>query len=159
MNFISDLNDDISEVLDYLIEHNYTDPVKISACGTSRGGFIALHYAASDPRVKSVAAFAPVTDLSALREFNGVEQKPSVKALALKNQAKNLADRLVWLTIGDRDKRVGTDSAITFAQTVWKASKSNKQPGLQLHIQPEPKGHTTPAGAPEQAARWILYNN
>ena len=147
-------------MLDYLIDQGYTDSEKISACGTSRGGFIALHYAASDQRTKSVAAFAPVTDLAVLDEFKGTEQKPAVRAQALTKQAQNLAGTAVWLAIGDRDKRVGTDSAITFARSVWHATKNNdNQAGLQLHILSEPQGHTTPAGAPKQAAEWILENN
>ena len=40
--------------------------------GTSRGGFAALHLAAADSRVGSAAALAPVTDLAALREFQGL---------------------------------------------------------------------------------------
>lgn len=159
-NFIANLNTEISQVLNYLIEQGYTDSEKISACGTSRGGFIALHYAASDQRIKSVAAFAPVTDLAVLNEFKGTEQEPAVCNLALTKQAQNLAGRAVWLAIGDRDKRVGTDSAIAFARSVWHATKNNgNQAGLQLHILSEPQGHTTPAGAPKQAAEWILKNN
>ena len=36
------------EVLDYLVEQGYTDPKQVAACGTSRGGFCALHFAAND---------------------------------------------------------------------------------------------------------------
>ena len=80
-----------SAVLDYLIQEGYTDPHQVAACGTSRGGFIALHFAAAEPRVKSVAAFAPVTDLLALSEFAGMgdrDDNPAfrkVKSLALVN--------------------------------------------------------------------------
>src|SRR5207237_9901005 len=62
-----------SAVLDHLIKEGYTDPRRVAACGTSRGGFIALHFAAAEPRVRCVAAFAPVTNLLALREFAGME--------------------------------------------------------------------------------------
>ena len=105
--------------MDYLITNGYTDPAKTNVCGTSRGGFAALHFAASDARVKCVAAFAPVTDLAVLSEFDGVGQKLSVRALALTEQTKNLAGRNIWLVIGDRDKRVGTDSAIDFASNAF----------------------------------------
>ena len=37
------------EVISYLVDQGYSDPDKIAACGTSRGGFIALHVAAADP--------------------------------------------------------------------------------------------------------------
>jgi len=72
-----------SSVLRYLIDHGYTDPQRVAVCGTSRGGFIALHFAAVEPRVRAVAAFAPVTDLTALTEFAGMESHARTRALAL----------------------------------------------------------------------------
>jgi len=156
-HFIAEFNKQVSDVLDHLIANGFTDPGKVTACGTSRGGFAALHFAASDARISGVAAFSPVTDLAVLTEFDGAGHKPGVRGLALTGQAKNLADRNIWLVIGDRDKRVGTDAAIEFASRVWQVSKDRDLPaGLELHIMPEPLGHTTPAGASDQAAEWIL---
>ena len=158
--FISELNSKIFAVLDYLITNGYTDPERVAVCGTSRGGFAALHFAASDARVKCAVAFAPVTDLAVLSEFAGAGQNPAVQALALTEQAENLAGRPIWMVIGDRDKRVGTDAAITYANSVWQTSqKKNMKAGLELHVMPEPRGHTTPAGASELAAAWIMNNN
>jgi dienelactone hydrolase len=82
-NVIDDSNQRLRSVLDHLIETGLTDAQRVAACGTSRGGFAALHFAAADPRVKCVAAFAPVTDLSVLHEFRGAEQNPLVARLAL----------------------------------------------------------------------------
>ena len=159
-DFIDDLNSRTSQVLDYLIEQGYTDPQRVAACGRSSGGFSATHYTASDPRVKCVAILAPVTDLAILQEFHGIEQHPLVRALALSEQAENLADRAIWIAIGDRDKRVGTDSAIDFARKAWQASMDkNLNAGLELHVLPEPRGHTTPDGTREKAAAWILNHN
>ena len=70
-NIIDDLVLRASTVLDVLIGKDVADPKRIAVCGTSRGGFSALHFAAADERVGSVAAFAPVTDLLALSEFRG----------------------------------------------------------------------------------------
>jgi len=106
--------------------------------------------------VKCVAAFAPVTDLGALTEFRGAEQNPLVARLALDHRAADLAGRAIWLIIGDRDQRVGTDNAIRFARGVNAASLKNRGDAhVDLHVVPEPKGHTTPADAPTQAAEWI----
>lgn len=146
----------LSQVLDELIARGLTDPRRIAAVGTSRGGFIALHFAAADLRVKAVAAFAPVTDLAALTEFRGAEDDPLVRSLALGLQVKALAGRAVWLTIGDRDTRVGTDLAIQFARRLTTASLENQQPALvDLHVVAEPRGHSLPAGSAEDAARWL----
>ena len=158
--FIDDLNVRARQVLDFLIAQGYTNPERVAAYGGSSAGFTAIHYAASDPRVKCTAILAPVTDLAVLQEFDGVQQHPIVRALALSEQAENLADRAIFIAIGDRDDRVGTDSAIDFAQKVWRASRhKNLDSDLELHVLPEPRGHTEPAGSGRKAAAWILEHN
>jgi dienelactone hydrolase len=143
-------------VQDYLVEIGFTEPKRVAACGTSRGGFAALHFAASEPRVKCVAAFAPVVDLGALSEFRGAENQPLVRRLDLMSRADALAGRALWLIVDDRDERIGTDHVITFARRVTSSSLAKHRPALvELHVESEPKGHTTPAGAPERAAEWI----
>jgi dienelactone hydrolase len=150
-DFVTAFDQRLSSVLDFLIDNGYTDPQRIAACGTSRGGFLAIHFAASDSRVGCVAGFAPVTDLAMLREFKGVEENALTKQLSLVNQVERLAGRPVWIGIGDQDQRVSTDSAIRLARRLT-AAKSK----VQLHGFPEPRGHTTPNGAPEMVASWIL---
>lgn len=146
----------LSQVLDELIARGLTDPRRIAAIGTSRGGFIALHFAAADLRVQAVAAFAPVTDLAALTEFKGAENAPLVRSLALGLQVKALAGRAVWLAIGDRDTRVGTDLTIQFARQLTAASLASQQPALvELHVLAEPRGHSLPIGTAENSAAWL----
>ena len=115
-------------VLDHLIEVGLTDPGRVAAIGTSRGGFSALHFAAADPRVKCVAAFAPAIDLGALREFRGAEQAPMTRRLDLQSLAGDLAGRALWLVIGDRDERIGTDHVIHFARRVTAESLRKGRP-------------------------------
>lgn len=153
---IDELNQRLGQVLSDLIARGYTDPHRVAACGVSRGGFVALHFAAREPQIRCVAAFCPVTDLARLTEFKGAEQLPAVRSLALRTVASRLADRPVWIVIGDRDERVDTDAAIFFARSVSTESTRQKLPGrLELHVLPEPRGHTTPSGAFELAAAWI----
>jgi len=67
-----------------------------------------------------------------------------------------LAEQAVWLVIGDQDERVGTDHIIALARRVTAASIKERLPSrIELHVMPEPRGHTTPSGAAEQAAAWI----
>lgn len=156
-DFVAASNARLRAVLDCLIAEGRTDPARVAACGTSRGGFLALQFAAAEPRVRCVAAFAPVTDLAALREFKGAESNPLVQRLSVVRQADALAARPVWVVIGDRDTRVGTDDAIAFVRAVTAAALGRGlEPHAELHVLPEPKGHTTPAGAPAAAAAWIL---
>lgn len=156
-NFVAETNRRLSEVLDYLIAEGRTDPNKVAVCGTSRGGFLALHFTASEARVKCVAAYAPVTDLIVLREFHGAEDDALVASLSVAKQASKLASRALWITIGDRDDRVGTDSAIALARGVTASALAQGLPGeVEFHVIAEPKGHTLPAGAAERAAEWIF---
>jgi dienelactone hydrolase len=155
-NLVAETNRRLSEVLDFLIATGRTDPSKVAACGTSRGGFLAMQFTAAEPRVKCVAAFAPVTDLLALREFDGAGNNALVTSLSVINQAEKLADRPVWIIMGDRDERVGTDQAVALARAITaSALTQGLNPAVELHVLPEPKGHTTPHGAPAQAATWI----
>lgn len=150
-DFVDGFNNRLAGVLEFLIEQGYSDPKQIAACGTSRGGFLALHFAASDPRVGCVAAFAPVTDLAMLSEFQGIESRELTQQLSLENHAASFEKRPVWIVIGDQDQRVSTDSAIHLARQITAANGV-----VELHVISEPRGHTTPNGSPEMAAKWML---
>ena len=107
--------------------------------------------------MKCVAGFAPVTDLSVLREFKSTSECQLVKELNLINRAKDLADRKVWIVIGDQDKRVGTDHAVRLAREISRESRKLKLPSrVTLHVLPEPRGHTIPDEADRMAADWIF---
>jgi dienelactone hydrolase len=147
---------DSSAVLDYLIKEGYTNPQKVAVCGTSRGGFLALHWAAAEPRVKAAVAFAPVANLLALSEFNGMEKHGETKALALDKTAEKLAGRAIWVCIGNNDQRVSTDNLIAFTRKVVAASVAQKKPALvELHVMTS-EGHTIHPTAHEEAAVWVL---
>src|SRR5438105_4889148 len=60
----------VTAVLDFLIADGTTDPSKVGVCGNSRGGFMALQFAAVDSRVKWAVAFSPVTDVLSIDEVN-----------------------------------------------------------------------------------------
>jgi dienelactone hydrolase len=155
-DFVADSNARLSKVLDHLIMTGLNDPNRVVAGGTSRGGFLAIHFAAYDSRVKCAAGFAPVTDLAALSEFRSRQEHLLVKKLSLANQAEKLTERPVWIVIGDRDERVGTEHAIELASRLSAVAKErNVASNVELHIMSEPRGHTTPRGSSRLAADWI----
>jgi dienelactone hydrolase len=148
-----------SDVLDYLIKEGYADENRIAACGTSRGGFLAYHFAAAEPRIKAVAGFSPVANLLALTEFAGLDKHEPTTRLALVHQADKLAGRAVWLSIGNNDQRVNTDDSIAFVRKVTAAAAA-KQKDRTKPIPVEllvgaAVGHTIIAKAHELAAEWI----
>jgi dienelactone hydrolase len=144
-----------SKVLDHLIKEGYTDPKRVAVAGTSRGGFLALHFVAIEPRVRCVAAFAPVTELLALSEFNNTKDPSKVKALDVSHVADKLAGRPAWLCIGNNDQRVGTDRAIAFTREVVRESVKQKKPAaIELHVTTV-VGHTSHPTAHDEAAAFI----
>ncbi|QDT80545.1 esterase [Gimesia maris] len=156
-DFVADNNRRLSQVLDELIAGGQTNPDYVGVCGTSRGGYLALQFAAHDPRVKGVAAFAPVTDLTVLNEFKSRSKNEMVQSLSMIRNADKLAGRPVWIVIGDRDVRVGTDEAIAVARSITQAGlEKGGQSQVDLHVIAEPKGHTVPAGSTDLAANWFL---
>jgi hypothetical protein len=116
---------------------------------------MALHFAAAEPRVRCVAAIAPVTTLPPLREFKGLENHAGARALAVSHVADRLAGRAVWLCIGNADDRVNTDDAIAFSRAVVKASASRKAPvPVELHVMPV-LGHGQHETAHDEVAAWV----
>lgn len=144
-----------STVLDHLVAQGLADPERVAACGTSRGGFIALHFTAAEPRVRAVVAFAPVTELPALSEFAGLESHESTRSLDLGRQAEKLADRGLWLCIGNRDERVGTDLAIAFTRGIVAAAAQRETTAdVELRVTAT-LGHRIHDAAHDEAAAWL----
>ncbi|HVU87574.1 MAG TPA: alpha/beta fold hydrolase [Pirellulales bacterium] len=143
-------------VLDHLINERIADPQKIALVGTSRGAFAAAHLMAADPRVQCAALIAPLIEFETLVEFHAPEKPEALQAQSLIALAPRLAGRRIWIVIGDQDARVGTDRAIALARNLTTAACAQHKPSqVELHVLPEPRGHTTPAGAAEASAVWI----
>jgi dienelactone hydrolase len=153
-------------VIDYLVRQGTVDPERIGAAGSSRGGFLSLHLAAADPRIKFAVAFAPVTDLLALREFHGMADTAPARALDVMTLADKLLDRPIWLSIADNDERVGSRHAIDFMLHMMRISRRHKRPmthfwsgdDIRLTVTPAEGagGHVNYSHAQEDAAAWVL---
>lgn len=144
-------------VLDDAVQRGWCDPARIAASGTSRGGFCALHLARTDRRIRAVVGFAPVTDLAPLDEFIEIQVSPDLQALAMSNYADALADRRIWITIGNRDERVDTARAVQFCDAVVEAAARRgiaPAAAVELSVTASP-GHSTPPDAHRRAAEWL----
>jgi len=165
-NFLPPFFSKIRSVVDYLVGEGYADPHRIGVYGSSRAGFMALHFAATEPRVRYVVALCPVTSLLALQEFKGMEANELTRSLDVMTLAEKLADRALWICIGHDDRRVDTRHAIDFALKVMELSPLHKKPmahfwsgeDMKLTITPSegPSGHSTYNTAHEEAAAWVL---
>jgi dienelactone hydrolase len=144
------------DVLDYLVKIGHTDPRRVAAAGTSRGGFIACHVAAVEPRIKAVVCFGPDTELMALREFDGTNKAEAVRALNVAHLASKLADRSLWVVIGNNDERVGTDRTIAFTRAVVRAAVAKKLSADVTLVVDSATGHSMHESAHDEAAVWVL---
>ena len=145
----------VRDVIAYLVKERYTDPQRLAVAGTSRGGFLACHVAAAEPRFRAVIAFAPVTELMLLNEFHGTAKVEAAKALDLSHVASKLAARSLWLCIGNHDDRVGTDAAIAFTRKVVGANSTKTTADVMLIVTPT-VGHSIHKTAHQEAAAWLL---
>jgi dienelactone hydrolase len=155
VDFVEAFRARANDVLAQLISARVTDPHLIAAAGTSRGGFMAFQAAAGNPSLRAVAAFAPVTDLLALREFAGQGGSPLVRRLALMEAVEALAGRAAWVTIGHADERVDTGKAVDFAAALTAASRARHLASeVTLRVLPVP-GHNSLAEWHDAAATWL----
>jgi pimeloyl-ACP methyl ester carboxylesterase len=165
-DFLTVFNKRFTAVLDYLIREGYSDPQRIVVSGSSRGGFLALHAAADEPRARAVIVFAPVTDLLAVREFKDMKDPSAAARLDVQTLTGKFSDRALWLSISYNDERVGTRHAMDFALRVMELSPAQRRPMTGLWSDDEIKlivspaqgaeGHSTFEASHEEAAAWLL---
>jgi len=144
------------EAIDHLISEGFVDESAIAVVGLSRGGFAAAHLAARDKRIKTLLAYAPLTDLMVTKEFSHIPEKEIYK---LENLADKLIHKAIRLYIGNHDTRVGTDACFRFVQSVVAAATHQRirSPKVELIVSPSigHKGHGTAPLVFHAGADWI----
>ncbi len=147
------------EIIHELITKGVIDPAYLATAGLSRGGFIATHIAASEPQVKAVCAFAPMTDLAYSEHFKEVKDLPHVQAQALIHLAPQLAHTSVRFYIGNRDIAVGTRGAFDVIEAIAEYAfiRNQRSPQAELFIRPSigHRGHGTPPEAFREGAFYL----
>lgn len=135
--------------LAFAIKNQFVNPNKIAAAGLSRGGFIALQVAMHQDKIGSVLGFAPVTDLSLLKEFRGKQDPYPL-------EPKRLIHKSIKFFIGNADTRVGTKTCFQFANAIVETSQI-RSPKVEFTMYPSigHHGHGTPPEIFKQGAEWI----
>lgn len=130
----------------------------IVSCGVSRAGYCALRLTAEDSRISGVAAFAPVTDWGVVSEFESIRKSPNVAKISLERFAAKLVDRKVYVAIGNRDDRVGTDACTRFVLALTEALRKKGEPaaGLRYMLVEDSKGHGLGKSWRVEGIRYLL---
>ncbi len=160
-NIIKELIDQIESSIYTLIDLNILIPDKIGVMGLSRGAFIACHAAARIPLLKTIVGFAPLTQLTAIKEFKEHAANPFIASLNLTNLIDSLADRTIRFSIGNLDTRVGTRNCFELIEEIAQAAQEKKirTPQIELFITPSIgyQGHGTSKELFHQGAHFLAH--
>jgi dienelactone hydrolase len=145
-------------VIDECIRRGLALEDRLVTAGVSRGGYCALRLAAADPRISAVAAFAPVTDWRVVTEFAAQRESRLLADLALARFAEQLAGRRVYVAIGSRDARVGTDACTRFILALNEAESRRglEHSGVRYIIADDSPGHRLAAHWREDGIKFLL---
>ena len=144
-------------VIDALIERGEATADRIVVAGTSRAGYCSLRLAAAEPRVKAVAAFAPVTDWRVLREFAAVRERNDIAELALEHFRQDLAGKSIYIAIGNHDLRVGTDACARFVTKLAEVEGTAEgKSRLQFLIVDDSEGHSLDNRWRDRGSQFLL---
>lgn len=161
-NFVLSFVDSSIQNINFLVEKGYIDESYLAAAGLSRGGFMAVHLAAKDERIKTILGFAPITQVDFLNDFKDLAKNPLAVKLSLKNILNELADKHLRFYIGNRDLRVGTSCCFDFINELTEVAfqHGHRSPPIELIISPSIgyKGHGTPVSVFQDGAEWLLLN-
>lgn len=112
---LRDFLEKLKLTIDHLITEGWIDPHYLAVAGLSRGGFLATHLSALHPAIKTLVAFAPVTDLLVLEDFSHFKENARLTSKAEHLSLFTLTEKLTHLRqirfyISNRDEKVSTDS-------------------------------------------------
>lgn len=147
------------ENIDFLIREGWTHPEKMAAAGLSRGGLIAGHLAALEPRIQTILGFAPLISLDKLLEFQSIIDTQEIQILSLHSIIDLLVGKNLRFYVGNRDERISTDACYKFIRHLTERTyeKGYRTAQVELIISPSVgyKGHGTLPPIFNQGAEWI----
>lgn len=153
---IGNFLDQTQTAIDFAIKEKFVKVDKMATGGLSRGGFIAAHLAAREPRFRFLLGVAPLTRLDQAREFSDLHNNPLLQNYSLDKIAGAIADRHIRFYIGNEDTRVSTRACFDFAMQIVE-KKQTRTSQVELFISPSigQMGHGTPPEVFKQGADWI----
>ncbi len=148
----------VAQAADFLIESQIA--TKVGIAGLSRGGFLALHSAAISTHLKTILAFAPVSQLGLSKEFSSLSSDPIVQQLDLSCICDKLFEKSIRVYIGNHDELVSTAACFSFIQRLSDTAYKNRirSPQVEMIISPSIgyQGHGTAKHLFEEGAAWLV---
>ena len=149
--------DNVVSTLQYLMEQKVI--TKIGVMGLSRGAFIAMHVAARLRAISHILGFAPLINLTSLREFAGISSLVLVQKYDPYDLISILYDRSIRFYMSNYDQRVGTKNAFTWINDLAHHAheKGIRSAPIELYIRPPIGylGHGTSLDTFNQGADWL----
>src|SRR5690606_20239881 len=91
-----------------------------------------------------------------LRQVTGLDEQQLLPTMKLSHHLTALAQKTVWMLIGDQHTRVYTQAALSFMHDLL--LERERQPSkaqMEFNAMYEARGHTTPKGSVERAIAWL----
>lgn len=159
VNVITQTADLLASMIADLIIKGIIEKEKCAVMGLSRGGLIAAHTAARSADVQWILGFAPLTKVTFVREFEGIQDLASVANTNMEKLVPLLLNRKVRFYIGNCDLRTGTRHCFDFIEKLSFANLEARyrSPSVELMISPSVgfQGHGTPKHIFHQGAQWL----
>ncbi len=157
-DILTDFFQKASTAINNMIKSGQLISDKTAFMGLSRGVFIAAHIAAMMPNIKIVLGFAPLTELTAAKEFETM-QSEQLHKLNLSNLVPKLYDKTIRFYIGNNDTRVSTSKCFHLIESLAKYASENRLRTslIELHITPSIgyMGHGTSDKTFLDGSTWI----
>lgn len=150
----------LEQSLSHLLSMNVISNNEIALMGLSRGGFLINHLAAMMPSVTTLLTFAPLTKITAGKDFEFLSLTPLLERLNLSHISEAVCQKNQRIYIGNRDTRVSTDACYEWFRSMVEHahSKGIRSPHLEMMIRPSigHQGHGTAKESFEEGASWLI---
>lgn len=155
-NFLNDLENSVTA----LIHSGLIDLKNVAAAGLSRGCFIATHLAARIPTITHLLAFAPLTHMENIKEFELLKNSIFIEKHKLCHIEQALIHKNIKTYIGGRDTRVNTDLCYKWIRSLIEKAYEHKikSPHIELVLKPSigHQGHGTSKESFEEGSLWLI---
>ncbi len=158
-DFLTPFFEAVQKNIDYLIDQDIVDSTQMAVGGLSRGGFIATHVAARDPRINTILGYAPLTKFGTMIKYEDAGPDSMARKFDLTTTIDKIVGKRLRFYIGNRDIRVGTHLCFEFIHELAETSfqDGHRSPTVEMLVGPSigHKGHGTSPDVFKDGVLWL----